>query len=39
MRLQTAIKDTGVQETEDNKFFINVLQTLPTDKFGTIISI
>jgi hypothetical protein len=39
MRLQTAIKGTGVQETEDNKFFINLLQALPKDKFGTITSI
>ena len=39
MRLQTAIKDIGVQETEDNKFFINILQSLPTNKFGTILSI
>lgn len=34
--LQTLIKDTGVQETEDNKVFIHLLQSLPSDKFGTI---
>jgi len=39
MRLQTAIKDIGVQETEDNKFFINILQSLLTDKFRSILSI
>lgn len=39
MCLQTAIKNTGVKETEDNKFFINILQSLPTNKFGTILSI
>lgn len=39
MRLQTAIKNTRVEETEDNKFFIHLLQTLPSEKFSTIMQI
>jgi hypothetical protein len=34
-RLQKEINDTGVKETEDNKFFISILQTLPSEKFAT----
>lgn len=38
-RLQTAIRNTGVEETEDNKFFIHLLQTLPSETFATIMQI
>ena len=38
-RLQNEIEETGVNETRDNKFFIHILQTLPSERFATVMQI